>query len=325
MAQKHLDTARLLALHEGDIGDFAALEHLASCADCQRAFDDTRWLMLLRKLPELVEAGPHPGTDVLVAFRSRALPTKRLAEVERHLRSCDRCLALFGRMRVAEQAVEYRSPVEATVASTQRLFRPRRLRKLGTLLVTGLDKGLLRLMFAPGPSRFEDAGLAQFDFLSMRETRAERQAHPASAKERARRIIREVGFSDVEDELAEAAAPAQIGSAGDGWVAEETGEFEQAALGAVESGTVHIPVDGLHLLLTPSIEDEQPQLRVQLVSRDDGRSFAGVVVRIRGPLGRETEASTDGSGRVVLPFHPGVTELVVEIDPPLVLALDFPD
>jgi hypothetical protein len=325
MARKHLDTARLLSLHRGDLGDFAALEHLASCADCQKAFDDSRWLMLLERLPELVKAGPHPGKDVIAAYRSQALSSKRLAEVERHLRSCDSCLAVYGRMRVAEQATAYLSPAPASVRRVLKRFRPRRLRRLGTVFVTGLDKGLVRLVFAPGPSRLEDAGLAQLDFMPMEETRAARQAHPASAKERVRRLVREFGAADLEDGIAEAAAPAMREPTEDDRVAGETMELQQAALGPVETGEVHIPVDGLHLILTPRIEDEQRRLRVQLVSRDDDRSFAGVIVRIRGPRGREDQVATDGSGRVVLPFHPGVTELVVEIDPPLALALDFPD
>ncbi len=63
MTPKHLSTERLLALYRGDIGDIDALEHLASCPECRRAFDDSRWAMLLGRLPKLVASFGHSRTQ----------------------------------------------------------------------------------------------------------------------------------------------------------------------------------------------------------------------------------------------------------------------
>jgi hypothetical protein len=320
MAQEHLDTARLLALYEGDTGDFAALEHLASCAECQRAYDDSRWLLLLRRLPGLIEAGPHPGPDVLVAYRNQALSKRRTAEVERHVRSCERCLALQGRMRVQEQAAEYLSPVPASVRQTIKRFRPRRFRKLGTVLVTGLDKGLLRLFLLPASEGLSKIRAEQSDFMAMEESRIGGTSHPASAKERTRRLEKAIRIFDLDAEaLEEAAAETMAGAS--------LGDMRSLVSPPTpkESAPLHIPSDDMELVLTPCSEDDRFRLDVQLNPKGETGSIAGIRIRIRGPQGRESEATTDDDGRATLPFKPGDTEIVIEIDPPLTLALVFPE
>jgi hypothetical protein len=320
MAQEHLDTDRLLALYEGDTGDFAALEHLASCVVCQRAYDDTRWFLLLSRLPELIEAGPHPGSDVMVAYRNQALSARRTTEVERHLRSCEHCLALHGRMRAAEQAADYMSPVPASVRRVMKRFRPRRLRRLGTVLVTGLDKGLLRLFLLPVPSGIDGIVDETCDLMSGEEPRIGRADHPASAKERVRRLAQSVRSLDLDAEaIAESAA-------------EDMHDARLCDIGPLPSAPtsdkprpLRIPTDDVELVLTPHSEDEQCRLDVQLIPTGEERPTAGVRVRIRGPEGREAEASTDDDGRATLPFNPGDTELIIEVDPPLALAVNFPD
>jgi hypothetical protein len=316
MAQEHLDTARLLALYEGDTGDFAALEHLASCAACQRAYDDSRWFLLLTRLPALIEAGPHPGSDVLAAYRNQALSARRTTEVERHLRSCEHCLALHGRMRVEEQAAEYLSPVPASVRQAIKQFRPRRFRKLGTVLVTGLDKGLLRLFLLPAPRDLTRSAVEEFDFMSMEGPRIGRASHPASAEERFRRLETASGLHDMDTETMAEDTPADLLGDLKRFVSPPTPD---------QPRPLRIPTDDMELALTPYAEDEQFRLTVQLTPKDEAGSTAGIRVRIRGPQGREAEATTDDDGRATLPFNPGDTEIIIEFDPPLALALDFPD
>jgi hypothetical protein len=324
MAQKHLDQARLLAIYRGDTGDFAAIEHLVSCPECQRAFDDTRWLLLLTRLEKLVQAGPHPDPDVLAGYRTHALSPSRTAEVERHLRACERCTAHYGRARIAEAQAQYVSPVPASVRRTLKRFRPRRLRRFGTVLVTGIDKGILRLIFAPMPGEIASMGVAQFDLMSTRELRSGPQPHPTSAAGRARRLARLTDdLVPAEEAIAETeATPAGIDAVLG--AIDEAGESEPA-IGSDAAHPLRIPAAGLELFLTPASDDGQLHLSVWLTSRDPKHASAGIRVRIRGPRNREYEVTTDARGRAALPFDPGATELVIEDDPPLALHIDFPE
>ena len=138
MTPKHLSTERLLALYHEGFGDFDGLDHLASCPDCRRAFDDSRWARLLSRVPALVAAAPHPSVQEIEAYHTHALPVNRTSGLERHLRSCRECLARAGRMREIERRGHYRSPSQATLRATQRRFRPRPLRRLGTVVVQAI-------------------------------------------------------------------------------------------------------------------------------------------------------------------------------------------
>ena len=185
MKREHLSTDRLLALHRGDVGDFAALEHLASCPDCRRAFDDTRWFLLLSRLPGLIAAGSHPGADELMAYHTYALASARVAEIRQHLRSCESCMALAGRARSAERSLRYVSPGRLTVQSTMKGFRSRPLRRLGTIVVALIGKAL-QLTYVPEPAVAGESVLRQT--LGVRELRS--PTHPSSALGRARRLSR---------------------------------------------------------------------------------------------------------------------------------------
>jgi hypothetical protein len=282
MTVGHLSTDRLLALYHGDTEDFAALEHLASCSECRRAFDDSRWFLLLRRLPALVAAGPHPDGDQLAAYHTHALPVTRTAEIERHLRSCEVCLARAGRSRVSERQTEYLSPAAASVRRAMKQFRPRPLRRLGALLVTGLDKRRIKLLFVPEPAteRF-----AYLDAMPM------------------------VGESDMRElyaceALADAGAP------------------QSRDEGSTKSEPVRISADGLDLVFVPELDDDRTRLAVQLLATVEGRSTAQVRIRIRDAAGGKTEAVTDDEGCAFLPFGPGRSEITIEVDPRLVLCVD---
>jgi hypothetical protein len=319
MAQKHLETARLLALYHGDTEDFAALEHLVSCAECQQAFDDSRWLMLLRRLPRLVQAGAHPASDVLVAYRSHALSTERTADIERHLRACDRCTAQYRRAQTQEAQVQYRSPAPASVRKALKDFRQRTLRRLGTVFVAALDKqGLFRLVLMPESSGVRGATAVSHDGSSIIEPVARRRAHPASATRRARRIGKWIenfsaGASIEEPAFEQAARELDTAES----LASEAGS-------SAETGTLRIPADRWELLLVPSREGKQLRLAVRLIATENDRSASGVRIRIRNRQGRESAALTDDEGHAALTITPGQSEITIEVDPILVLRLDFP-
>jgi len=304
MTVGHLSTDRLLALYHGDTEDFAALEHLASCSECRRAFDDSRWFLLLRRLPALVAAGPHPDGDQLAAYHTHALPVTRIAEIERHLRSCEVCLARAGRSRVLEQQREYLSPAAASVRRAMKQFRPRPLRRLGSLLVTGLDKRRIKLLFVPEPAIEQFASSSNLGSASMR---ARRLAGDSSVRSLDRMPMS--GESDMYD----LCASEDLIGAGAPMSRDE---------GSKKSEPVRINADSLELVFVPELEDDRTRLAVQLLATDEGRSTTQVRIRIRDAAGGKTEAVTDDEGRAFLPFGPGRSEITIEVDPRLVLRVD---
>jgi len=292
MTEGHLSTERLLALYHGDTEDFAALEHLASCSECREAFDDSRWFLLLRRLPGLVAAGPHPDQDQLAAYHTHALSSPRVADVERHLRSCEVCLARAGRVRMAEQRVAYRSPAPASVRRAMKQFRPRPLRRLGSLLVTGLGKRRINLMFVPEPAmeRFASSSMISSRSLDQMPLPSDSDLHDLCVS---------------EDSIG-AGAPLSRDE------------------GSKTSEPVRIRTDDLELVFVPELDDDRPRLDVQLVATGEGRSTAQIRIRIRDAAGGQTEAVTDDEGRSSLPFGPGESEITIEVDPRLVLRVDVP-
>jgi hypothetical protein len=186
--------------------------------------------------------------------------------------------------------------------------------------VTGLDKGLLRLFLLPAPRGLSRSAERQFDLMSMEEPRIGRASHPASAEERAHRLERAGDLHEMDTEaMAEALAEAMPAAL--------VGNLKRFASGPTpdKPRPLRIPTDDMELALTPYSEDEQFRLTVQLIPKGGAGSAAGIRVRIRGPQGREGEATTDDDGRATLPFNPGDTEIIIEFDPPLALALDFRD
>jgi len=306
MAQEHLDTAQLLAIHkEGDTRDRAALEHLASCAECQHSFDDSRWLMVLRRLRGIVEAGPHPSSDELSAYRGHALSSPRIARIERHLRSCDRCLAAYRRDRVVDRKLAYSSPAPSLLKRVQRRFRPRPLRQLGTVLVRRLGEQL-GMLFVPQPqldlrcSSIEE-GFSNNEVSSLRSLRRAERTHPGSASQRMRRI----------EPLADA-DQMTVGSS--------IGASRDSDRGIDLPPTVRIPADEWALELTL----KKGHLFLRLISSRKDASVHGIRVRVAGKGKKPSEAVTDRDGRIGLPLESGSSQITIHAAPPFALSLEFP-
>ena len=318
MAQEHLDTAQLLAIYkEGDIGDRAALEHLASCAECQRSFDDSRWLLVLRRLRGIVEAGPHPSSDELAAYRSHALSSRRTAQVERHLRSCDRCAAAYRRDRVVDQKLAYSSPAPSLLKQVQRSFRPRPLRQLGTVLVRRLGEQL-GMLFVPGfdgsiaERKLSSTGLRQMDFtVGAPAPRARRTEHPASASERKRRLKPRADdtFGGSVPEAIEETTLRRVAS-------------HESGRGVVAAPAVRISADDRDLVLELALK--KGRLFLKLISSRKDTSVHGIRVRVAKKGTDPSEAVTDHDGCLLLPLESGTSKITIHANPPFALDLEFP-
>ncbi len=335
MAQEQLDTAQLLAIHkEGNSDDRAALEHLASCAECQQSFDDSRWLMVLRSLRGIVEAGPHPSSDELAAYRGQALSSPRIARIERHLRSCDRCLAAYRRERVVDRKLAYSSPPPKLLKRVQQRFRPRPLRQLGTVLVRQLGEQL-GLLFMPEPTiqaeqqRFlrrstddpdertcEDRSPVDgkiMDYMLEDASAAEANLveHPGSALRRKHRLER----------LTKSASELPVPGA----AKERTVESPMLAGGGFDRGidlprTVRIPADEWVLELALM----KGHLLLRLISGKKDASANDIRVRVAKKGKDPSEAVTDQDGRILLPLESGRSQITIHADPPFALSLNFP-
>jgi len=318
MAQEHLDSAQLLAIYkEGEMEDLAALEHLASCAKCQQSFDDSRWLMVLRRLRDIVEAGPHPSSEELAAYRGHALSSPRIARIERHLRSCDRCLVSYRRERVVDRKLAYSSPALSLQKAVQRRFRPRPLRQLGTVLVRRLGEKL-GLLFLPARVEFpaDRMLLAKTMPALGRARRPDQAAHPASAARRKHRLERR------SERIVSAAEEAPLQKTLDLC---QTSSEEIRVGSSVGAGnlppTVRIPADDWNLVLELALK--KGQLFLRLISSEKEASVRGIRVRV-GKQGQDpTEAVTDRDGRIQLSLAPGRSRITIHADPPFVL--DFED
>jgi hypothetical protein len=291
MTPKHLSTDRLLALYHEDFGDFEGLRHLLSCPECRRAFDDSRWARLLGRLPGLVAAGEHLSKDEIEAYYTHALPKHRIEQLEKHMRGCRECLARAGRMREVERRSAYRSPSPRAVSSTLSRFRPRPLRRLGTVVVRAIEKGV---------------GLV-FESDSMAGAPA--SPHPSSASRRARRIMRQE-FAESDNESLESPVFLDAIRATDC-----LSEWRAAA-------PLTVPIDEITLMLFARTERGERNLHVQLVSEESGRPIRGVRLRLRYDVAEPPiEGGTDEKGRAKLPFPPDATELIVELDPAVSLRI----
>jgi len=299
MTPKHLSTERLLALYHEDFGDFDGLRHLLSCPECRRAFDDSRWARLLGRLPGLVAAGEHLSRDEIEAYYTHALPVQRIEQLEKHLRGCRECLARAGRMREVEQRSAYRSPSSRAVSSTLSLFRPRPLRRLGTVVVWAIEKGL-GLVFESEP------------MISMQRNVLRRgvggagdpaSAHPSSASGRARRIAREE-LADSNDEAFDSSLFLDANRTMD-WLAESRA-----------AASLNVPIGEITLILSAGTEQGERNLQLQLVSEESGQRITSVRLRLRRDTPEPSiNGETDEKGRAKLPFPSDANELIVELDP----------
>ena len=300
MLDQHLDTKRLLALYQGDTEDYAALEHLASCTRCRRAFDDSRWLNLLRHLPDLVKTGSHPDPDEIEAYRRSALSIPRVMEIERHLRSCAVCLAAYQRGWAEEQSLDYVSPSADLIGKARMAFRPGKQLWLGTVLVTGLEQG-------PGTVLLSDRRVASGPTLEAGEIPAflrrdrGRGGHPSSARHRAQRLTEELN-EGLNEELT--ASPIDRSVSARNMLRVFAGEFT--------------------LVIQPPSEQEPDRLGVGLEAADE-RPTGGIRIRVRNPSGEQTVDTTDATGRASLSVARGRSRIVIESNPPLAFSLSLLD
>ena len=302
MARSHLNTEQLLALRDGDLTDTTAVEHLASCPMCRESFDDTRWTLLLRRLPEIIDAGEHPSADELLAFRSYAMSSPRVLEIRRHLRSCPRCLALYGRVRARDKRAAYSSPSPEMLQRVRRQFRPRKIRTLGTLLVTRIGEGL-RAFFTPEPS---------FDAPPPRNPMRD-QSHPGSASRRARRLdLTAMTPTEPENETEVL-----------DYMTCESIAHEQT--GPTLNRPARLEVEGWTIEMTPLTRTGRSYFGVRIRAADPGTPVDGVRIRIVRQDGKTTDAITDRNGVTELAFRPGRSTIRIATQPPVAIKLDFPN
>jgi hypothetical protein len=295
MRQTHLTTERLLAIRDGESDDRRELEHLISCPECQATFDDSRWLYLLAKLrPAKRQAGPHIEGDTLLAYHMRALSQNRVENIREHLAGCRACLVAYGRSRAASRRNHYSSPSPGALSDVMQRFRPRRMQRLGSLLVRALGDGI-RVSFEAEP------GAVQAPARFGETLRGIAQRHPSSARRRIQRLKDQEAFFD-SLEVHEAAAPA---------MGEASMESEGSSILGLPWGLRVTPVQGAS------------DLRVTLTPIATDRSVRGVEVRIVSDQGTESRATTDARGSAVLPCPPGSSRLIIEVDPPLVVQVEF--
>jgi len=290
MTRTHLTAERLLAIRDGESDDRRGLEHLISCPECQATFDDSRWLYLLAKLRRAKrQAGPHIEGDALLAYHMRALSQNRVEKIREHLAGCRACLVAYGRSRETSRRNHYSSPSPGALSDVMQRFRPRRMQRLGRLLVRALGDGI-RVSFEAEPG----AAQAPARF-------GETQRHPSSARRRIKRLKDEGAFFD-SLEVHEAAAP---------------------VMGGAPMESEGSPILGLPWGLRVTSVQGTSDLRVTLTPIATDRSARGVEVRIVSDQGTESRATTDERGSTTLPCPPGSSRLIVEVDPPLVVQVEF--
>jgi hypothetical protein len=183
---KHVSEEQLVAYRDGE-DDPNVREHLASCEKCQQKFDDSRWSLSLQRLVAAPGDGKHPSDEELTAFWDNALSGEASRRVQRHLRSCNRCLAVYRRMRGATPKLAYASPAPDLVRRVRRQFssRPSPF-DLGELWLRWIG-GTLQLTREPGE-------MHSFDLHACRlvgdvgDQAASAMPHPASARARSQRL-----------------------------------------------------------------------------------------------------------------------------------------
>jgi hypothetical protein len=77
------------------------------------------------------------------------------------------------------------------------------------------------------------------------------------------------------------------------------------------------------LRLTSVSGSAEDSIRVALASDDEGLSAEEITIRILSEGREEYSAVTDAQGVAVLPCPPGESRLIVEVDPPLSLEIEF--
>jgi predicted anti-sigma-YlaC factor YlaD len=306
----HLSQEQLLAFRDGESDDPRVREHLATCPECQQAFDDSRWRLALQRLSD--DGSEHPKSDRLLAYWHNALSAESAQEVQRHLRGCNRCLAIYERLRGADPKVAYASPRPALLRKVRERYvsRPRPVRTLGVLWLRRLGEalGLEYVPVASVETLGGPAALRAMDLLRAKATTAERQgveaeseaaaAHPASASARKLRLAwkrrgdEAVGFP-----------------------------LMQERIGEDRSRHTEIDAGGLRLVLELVGREDGPGLVIHARFADTGKPAGNFRVGLRPEHGAGIEARTDEDGAVTLHFPQGESRLEIRGPYPVILTL----
>ena len=311
---RHLTAEQLIAIRDGESGVPRADEHLATCTECQQALDASRWSLTLRPAPATRDEGEHPSQDELAAFIDNALSETRAQSVTWHMRSCDRCLALYSRLRDAEATLGSPSPPRKLLKAVQRKFLPRPVIQLGRLLLHRLGEVVtLRYLPEGGARSYGSAGhmpasvprarLVDFDRtdnadLDPLATLPEPgMPHPSSAHARRRRL----GGRRREQRTLATFSPPRVNE---------------------PPGPPVIEIADLRIELETVQEGDDVSLGMTLHRTDIAEPAHGLVIRLRPDAGSPLEAQTDADGRVQFPFPSGTSQLEIRGKHRLTFELD---
>jgi hypothetical protein len=319
MQKKHLSRDQLTAFRDGALEDRRAMEHLVSCPDCQRAFDDSRWLLALARIRKDVAKLEHPDRDELTGYLSQALSSRRAGEIARHLRMCDSCLARYRRMRRAEAASDYSSPAPALLRATQRRFRSRpRIRELGALILAKAGDAFA-VLHRPAP------GLASGEmapsFLGPVDEMQERSPAPPERRRdrRASEVRREQRLCKARER-----APDRIAEQDDAVEKCLSAAPPAKALGPSPGSFAVVEAGPLALVFDAGLEDGQPVLSVLALDRESGDPRAGLVVVIESEDGARNETITTKDRTARLALQRGASTLLVRDRETYRLTIDLP-
>jgi hypothetical protein len=317
MRKKHLSREQLIAFRDGELEDRQAIEHLAGCPDCQRAFDDSRWLLALARIREEASESEHPDRDELSAYLSQALSSRRAEGIARHLRTCDLCLARYHRLRRAEAALDYSSPAPALLRATQRRFRSRpRILELGALVLAKAGDAI-GLLYRPAPELVPDEMIRDFAGLADRPRVVRQEKRlvgppPLRKKRRAMAIREEQKLRKVRKIPAERIAEQTL-SASPPAGARSPGSFT-----VVEAGP-------LALIFDAGLDEDRPVLSVLALDRESGDPRAGLFVVVEAEDGTRDEAVTKSDKAARLFLRRGSSTLLIRDRETYKLTIAFPE
>jgi len=307
----HLSTMQLLAVRDGRSVDRELLVHLVSCSECQAAFDDTRWILALRRAREAVVAGEHLTDDEITAFVERALPDDRMKRMRAHVRDCDRCMAYYGRQRTINRRDSYSSPSAVAVASTLKTFRPNPIRRLGVLLLKRLGQGV-EIVFQPTRAMWADGTAATLGPPGVEQ--APRVERPSARRRRlgARlsRLVPERRVREADDELL---------SAEDAAVYDHGMPKREAA--APAAGSAAIDAGPWRLVLTGDRGPDGPRVNIGIFDGESGSAVPGVPLRLKSGKRTIARVTTGDDGHAELSPVPDGAEIIVGDAPGFRLAV----
>lgn len=305
MLNDHLSSTQLLAVRDGRSVERELLVHLVSCPECQAAFDDTRWTLVLRRAREAVVEGEHLTDDELTAYVERALPEDRLISIRSHLRGCDRCTAFYGRQRAINRRDGYRSPTPQAVAETMARFRPNPIRRLGVLLLRRLGQGV-ELVFRPKTMSWTDGLVAGAGTRGISET-----PHPSRPSARFRRLKSE---SSRRTQRRYARDPDEFAGLSDEAAAFDL-RFQEREAEAGPAGTAVVDAGPWRLVLTGGRAAEGTFVGISIVDGESGTPAAGIPVRLTSGMWTVAKLTTGDDGHAKLSPVPDGAEIIVGDDP----------